>query len=210
MLRSIIKSFKPSTFTSTASSSSTRTIKPIKIYHNTNSLYSLNLLTKLTNFNNILDVTVCNNEQLSQQDYNFIIDECLSMHPDNKSIMLQLFHPSIQQVCKSQLIRDFSLHDLIYDYNNLSNVNSNNTNGNQLPLIIDFNSKLIANDDATIDRILVNYLTCGIQSTTNTKPPSNTNTNTNTNITTNTTNYTSSLKNHDLVHPHVAEFADLF
>lgn len=190
MFRSIINSIKP--FTTTAATTVSRTIKPITIYHNVNSIYSHNLLTKLTNFNTILDLNIITNQQLSKSDYNFIIDECLSMHPDNKSIMLEIFHPNKQFLGKSNLLRDFSLHDLIYDYNNLSK------DKNQLPLIIDFNNKLIANDDATIDRILVNYLTCGIQNTTNTKPPSS------------SSSSSAKTKYNDLVHPHVAEFADLF
>ncbi|RCK65417.1 hypothetical protein Cantr_01050 [Candida viswanathii] len=198
MLRSFINSVRPSA-TATVKSTASRTIKPITIYHNPNSLYSHNLLNKLTNFNSILDINVHNNEHLSQNDYNFIIDECLSIHPDNKSIMLQIFHPHKKQLCKTKLLKDFSLHDLIYDYKNLAH-----DGGHHLPLIIDFNNKLIANDDATIDRILVNYLTCGIQNTTNTRPPSKLDGKKK------SPSMVTSGQYNDLVHPHAAEFADLF
>ncbi|KAL6450534.1 hypothetical protein SBY92_004741 [Candida maltosa Xu316] len=191
MLKSFINTFTKSRSSSSSTPISTiRTIKPIKIYHNSNSLHSQYLFNKVNNFNSILNLNVETNSKLSKDDYDFIINECLSIHPDNKSIMLQLFNSNLN-FDKLKLLKSFDLHDSIYDYNNLSK----NTNENS-PLIIDYNHNLIANDEKSIDRILVHYLTCGIQSTTNTTPP----------------HFIADKKKtqFDLVHPHVAEFADLF
>lgn len=107
MLRSIIKSFKPSASFSSSiispkstTSLSTSSLKPLTVYHNSNLLVSHQLVAKLNNFNSTTDSPTNNkitfnlktNEQLSESDYKFIIDECLYIHPDNKSILLQIFH----------------------------------------------------------------------------------------------------------------------
>lgn len=222
MLRSIIKSFKPSASFSSSiispkstTSLSTSSLKPLTVYHNSNLLVSHQLVAKLNNFNSTTDSPTNNkitfnlktNEQLSESDYKFIIDECLYIHPDNKSILLQIFHNKYH-MDKKKLIKDFTLHDSIFEYNNLIN------NNKSYPLIIDYNHCLIANDDASFDRIMMNYLTCGIQNTT-----SSNSTTASHGFTTNGSssssgnggnNSTGTVKYNDLVHPHMAEFADLF
>jgi len=63
------------------------------------------------------------------------------------------------------------------------------------PLIIDFKNNLIANDDKSFDRIMSNYLSCGKQnaSNINARPKKK-----------------RSADINEVVHPHIAEFADLY
>lgn len=74
------------------------------------------------------------------------------------------------------------------------------------PVIIDYSNRLLANDDASFDRIMQNYLTCGIQHTRAgpVRPPSTYQ------RTIEKVSLASFPSNSSLVHPHVAEFADLF
>lgn len=71
----------------------------------------------------------------------------------------------------------------------------------EYPIIIDYSNRLLANDDASFDRIMQNYLTCGIQNA-RAGPVRLASRTSQSNM--------NSLDPSTLVHPHVAEFADLF
>lgn len=86
--------------------------------------------------------------------------------------------------------------------NNNSILSQLQSHQQQFPLIIDYNNKLIANDEDSFNRIMMNYLSCGIQQADKAELPYR-------------LQYNKQVKfepqqHHDLVHPHVAEFADLF
>lgn len=98
---------------------------------------------------------------LCPNDFKFLID-CVEMHPDNKTIIHKLFG-------KRQFdeLSDGDFSRMIP----------------RLPLVIDYNNKLVATDCGLIDRILAQYNGCGMQHF---------------------------RVDHNLVHPNCAEFADLF
>ncbi|KAI3404600.2 hypothetical protein KGF56_002595 [Candida oxycetoniae] len=173
MLKNIIKYLKPnSTTTSTGISTAVTNVVPpilITMYHNKNSTTSQSLLNKLNSYTNPVTTNVKfqidlkTNQQLSVEDYDFIMEH-LDIHPENKSIMLRLLLQSDQPgATRKQLLQQFELHEQLQDYNNLIKVSSTNNKQPQLPLIIDYRNKLIANDASSFNRIMANYLRCGIQ-----------------------------------------------
>ncbi|CAI5760467.1 unnamed protein product [Candida verbasci] len=156
------------------------------IYHNSNSLLSHNLLNKLNSFNEkncrfkLIDKA---NQSITESDFNFIINETLMIHPDNKSIILQLIHENNNKI---KLLKSFDLHDTIHNYQNFKNLIPN-------LLIIDYGNKLIANDQVSIDRIVSNYTSCGLQNLSNNASAGNIN---------------KDIKN--VLHPNIAEYCELY
>ncbi|RLV92917.1 hypothetical protein JA1_002841 [Spathaspora sp. JA1] len=251
MFKSIFQSIKPIIINgatrSGVSVSSNTPATSITIYHNTNSLLSHNLLSKLSSYSVLpctvhrfkdshqtitsyttekplpssadysqspiakFEVDVKFNQGLCKDDYDFIMNECVDIHPDNQSIMLQMLYGI--NTDKRKLIKSFDLHDELYNnFDRVSQLSRDN-----FPLIIDYNNKLIANDEASFDRIMVNYLSCGIQNASKVNLGSSTsgsrgNNNTLFSMATGgaSTIPAGELYHQNLIHPHVAEFADLF
>ncbi|KAK6460873.1 hypothetical protein DFJ63DRAFT_314675 [Scheffersomyces coipomensis] len=224
---SIVNTSTSSSNAATSNNNTAATQKPlITIYHNSNSLLSSNLFSKLNHYSDLpnkFSIDLKLNQSLSNQDYDFIKDECVDIHPDNRSILMQIMNIKHDQ--KQNMVQNF--HQLP------ESPNFNNNNNKNISLIIDYKNKLIANDEASFDRIMVNYLSCGIQNFQRTKPVSNyssfmnNNGNNNkndknqnnsymtaqsNNSTTSSTTSSSTLPSihQNLVHPHIAEFADLF
>lgn len=161
----------------------------VAIYHNATLPISNHLLNKMSQLQGTkFAMDVKTNEPLSFHDYKFIINECLDMHPKNKSILRDLLKTNDPHLGEFGKLANGPIE--------------------QYPIIIDYNNKLLANDETSFDRIMQNYLLCGIQHATNgnirSTLPGNY-------VTTAThplgTKHTA---NANLVHPHVAEFADLF
>jgi len=242
MFKSYIRSIsnnlmRSSQVTSTALKPSTS----ITIYHNTNSLLSNSLLAKLNNYSELpctlhkykdsksnqvtynttitsnrakFNVDLKLNQQLSQQDFDFMVGECVDIHPDNRSILIQLLlNDSSKQ--KSKLLKNFDLHDQQVNFDAVKH------NTKKFPIIIDYTNKLIANDETSFDRIISNYISCGIQNFLQSKPVrfvEEVNSNNSGNYLTfkqqpqqqSQTQQQQNPLNHNLIHPHIAEFADLF
>lgn len=183
---------------------STQVVKPtITFYHNSRLPLSNHFLHKLGQFTNIesraINHVSSNNSrfdlslesgQLSFNDFKFIINECLDIHPNNKSILRDLLHNDAK-FC-------------ILEYQKIA------TPSSQFPIIIDYENKLIANDEKSFDRILANYLSCGIQHLTNGNVRSTLESNYKTKPVGEGNVRDGKVISGDLVHPHVAEFADLF
>lgn len=190
--RSIINNALKSTSKHITTNSATNTVSgatksSITVYHNTNSLLSHNLLSRLSSYSLLpctkhkqddlsipslttkFDIDVKFNQSLSMNDSKFINDQCIDIHPNNNSILNQL--------------KDKNQH---------------------FPLIIDYNNKLVANDEESFNRIMMNYLSCGIQHADKAELPYRLQYNSN------NKNKVDEIPQPDLVHPHVAEFADLF
>ena len=169
MLRNI---FRTSKWAAPSKTSSILPASRITIYHNPSCNQAAQLLQKLNNYaalpctankysgNTIgalllskFNIDVKSSQHLSFEDYQFIVDECLDIHPDNKIIASKLFKEG--QV-------DKYLHLSAQDFVKLcKDAMSKST------VIIDYSNRLIANDEATFDRIMANYLSCGIQHSSN-------------------------------------------
>ncbi|KAI5959942.1 uncharacterized protein KGF55_005174 [Candida pseudojiufengensis] len=112
------------------------------------------------------NIEIKNNSNLSKDDYDFIVKNCLDIHPENNLIMLKLLtnttidnqlQSSPQQQSPQKLLKNFELLDKLYNYENFINLKLNQ------PLIIDYQNKLLGNCDSSFNRIIINYLNCGIQ-----------------------------------------------
>ncbi|ODV78343.1 uncharacterized protein CANTADRAFT_41131 [Suhomyces tanzawaensis NRRL Y-17324] len=190
LIREYSKSFIAGARTSAGASSTPVAMKsPLTIYHNPASPISSQLLAKLSNAsstNQLADpakfsFNLKTNQLLTFADYEFIVNECADIHPHNTHVVRRLLNtPKHAPLCVS-------------DFHKLSHT--------EFPVIIDYDHKLVANDEASFDRIMQHYLLCGIQHLTNltavnsarSRPLSQ-----------------AHIHQHSLVHPHVAEFADLF
>ncbi|KAK6199942.1 uncharacterized protein RJT21DRAFT_37755 [Scheffersomyces amazonensis] len=216
----------------------------ITIYHNSNSLLSSNLFSKLNHYGDLpnkFSIDLKLNQSLTNDDYEFIKSECIDIHPDNRSILMQIIlgdNQTSTATVKSDDSRGniANKHRILKNFNNLPD-SPNFHNDKNVSLIIDYQNKLIANDEQSFDRIMVNYLSCGIQNFQRSKPVSNyspflngsttgsnNNNNNNNNNNKNNSYVTGQISNssvsnsnasnnsihHNLVHPQFSEFADLF
>ena len=174
----------------------------------------------------------------SYQDYYFIHEHCTDIHPDNctsfeKKFPL-LFELQNITLCNLTAAKHNKqkrfINDLLVllqdEYNDLAAQKS----FFKAPLIIDWSNNLIAGDDKGLDRIMANYLACGIQDSHKNvldedslvvaeamekeTPPNDGNNHTDNNaghaIQGSPRRTNSRYNRNDIIHPHVAEFADLF
>ncbi|KAI5958756.1 hypothetical protein CANMA_004173 [Candida margitis] len=191
MISRFTQSLKPYLKSSTSLATTAGKLTPsLTMYHNSNSILSLNLLNQLTSYsllpcthdkiyqpkphnglstskskpnetNRKFYLNIKESIGLTKEDHKFIIDQCLDIHPDNTRVMIQ----SVSNVDFKKLSKQerFNLVEQLQDYDYLvSNLNNDSTRS--MPLIIDYKHKLLANDDVSFNRIMANYLSCGIQS----------------------------------------------
>ncbi|CUM55502.1 uncharacterized protein AC631_03117 [Debaryomyces fabryi] len=181
------------------------------------------------------------NQTPSYQDYYFIHEHCTDIHPDNCTSFEKKFpflfelqnitlcnQTATKQNKQKRFINDLQLL-LQEDYNQFSE----QKNFFKAPLIIDWSNNLIAGDDKGLDRIMANYLACGIQDSHKNvlhedslveaeiieEKTSSGGDNDHTDNNANNAGYAtqgsprrtnSRYNRNDIIHPHVAEFADLF
>lgn len=172
------------------------------------------------------------------QDYYFINEHCTDIHPDNGTsfekkfpVLFELQNITLCNQTATKLnkqkrfINDLQL--LLQDeYYRLAT----RENFFKAPLIIDWSNNLIAGDDKGLDRIMANYLACGIQDSHKNvlhedssimaeaiegyKHSGGSNDHLSSNATYATQGFPrrtdSRYNRNDIIHPHVAEFADLF
>lgn len=194
MFKTILQSIRPKSIKSS--------LPKLTIYHNSNLPLSNHLLKKLNYYENLnkFAIEVKPNQLPSYPSYKFM-HSTLHTHPLNcnyfETIFPQLFNHNstfnnlkVKQDQKSKLfINDYQLMDEDY-YKQL--VKQGNLSS---PVIIDWSNQLIAINDESLDRILANYLTCGIQNSKSVHDDGL---------------YLRNKYGHHIIHPHIAEYADLF
>ncbi|KAG7194963.1 uncharacterized protein KQ657_004074 [Scheffersomyces spartinae] len=182
----------------------------IKFYHYPSSQASGQLLNKLKSLSKLpirnatndtatdkFGLNVVTNSRLSYEDYRYIFDECINVHPGNKLILAKILPHG---PCSRSYDLEPALDRQFFDEQNVI----------RGPLVIDYHNSLIANDDESLDRIMQHYLSCGMQRlpTAQAAPAS-----------LGDHQWAAALQEslRDLktsgskpVHPHVAEYADLF
>ncbi|KAK7677097.1 hypothetical protein QCA50_019910 [Cerrena zonata] len=173
-----------------AFSSSTVNDKPtVTFYHNTNSTLSHHLAKKLNYYQNKFHVEYKINQVPSFDDYRFLHLQCLQMHPNNGTIFQKIYGALHANLHELEMLEEG-------DY-------ASKVEGVEFatPLIIDYSNSLLAMNDEDLDRIMANYTTCGIQNLKDVHDDSKPN------------YYDHDLTNkygQRVVHPHIAEYADLF
>lgn len=209
--------------------SATKITPSIKIsfFHNPKLATSGNLLGKLQRFSELPATTkLAGVAGVAGGNKKFLVDvedsklpsysqyleiyDFLSMHPENalsfEKAFPMMFDSKSHTLCKRTATsfnkRKIVLGDLEmfnaeeYEIIERAFYNQDNASFNA-PLVVDWENSLIATDDKGLDRIMANYLSCGTQDTQKAG------------------GYHIYKSNKDLikqdpVHPHVAEFADLF
>lgn len=196
----------------------------ITIFHDLNLRMLNHLLRKLNGYSGQdaptdvkFQVDCRTNEVPSYHAYQFIHHRCINVHPSNVGYFAK-YMPAL--FTKAKESKRVFLHDLDvlspaqYDAMVAQTVPKN-------PLVIDWANDLIAIDDEGLDRIMANYLTCGIQTSkdvhvehaagdalvpeTQWVQPTRDYTHTHTHAYNKKNKY-----DQHIIHPHVAEFADLF
>ncbi|WLF81533.1 hypothetical protein PVL30_005331 [Lodderomyces elongisporus] len=238
MFRQIVNSFKLSPSTKQATSSIKPV--SITIYHNPNSLTSHNLLNKLVTYSKSetasttsttsttrnfdaatltsiprlrpsvkFNVNVIANQPIAKDHFDYIMSN-LDYHPDNHAIMLQLLGNN--GLTNSQLLKKFDLHHNLNFENVVKSMKSHQSaNGSSIgPLIIDHKHHLLANDFKSFDRMMANYLSCGMQNVDYRSANVNTNVIANGERDRQQQQHEQRQNRDGVVHPHSAEFADLF
>lgn len=182
----------------------------IKFYHYPSSQASGQLLSKLRSLsqlpirsskdvaaNDKFGLDVVTNARLSYDDYRYIFDECINVHPSNKLILATILPHG---PCSRSYDLEPAWEKDMFESQQVA----------RGPLIIDYHNSLIANDDESLDRIMQHYLSCGMQRlpTAQAAP-----------VSVGDQQWSAALQEslRDLktsgskpVHPHVAEYADLF
>lgn len=176
----------------------------------------------------------------SYLDYYFIHEHCTDIHPDNcisfEKKFPFLFELQNITLCNQTATRDkkqkLFKNDLLVLEQDEYETLSLEDNFFKAPLIIDWANNLIAGDDKGLDRIMANYLACGIQdshknvlsedcyglvdeSVTKTSISRDNDDNDHNNhqgATQGSPRHTTTSRYNpnNIIHPHVAEFADLF
>lgn len=154
-----------------------KTVPVLTVYHNTQSKSSTHLVNKLRAYANLPStaerysetspkllgqlpkfvINLKENQLPTFEDYAFVHENCLGIHPGNLMSFQRLF-PRITGSSRFAGDLEFLSES---EYSQL--VSSNRSRFFKPPLIIDHANSLIAHDDAGLDRIMANYLSCGIQ-----------------------------------------------
>lgn len=207
----------------------------LTLFHNSNSRLSNHLLERLFNHESRYLLDVRTNKLPLYETYRFIHEECVNMHPQNARSFERVFPALLaspehlfcdRQVKhksrKKQFVPDL---ELVQENNYLDKVSVRQAL-ELSPFVVDWANKLVAVDDEGLDRIMQHYLSCGTQNsakvhfptdTDNICAPSMPGTGIPRPLTAPTFSRTKAynLKEQSApmmcaVHPHVAEFADLF
>lgn len=145
------------------------------------------------------------------------VHDFLHMHPENalsfEQVFPVMFDSEIHTLCKKTATKTNKQQKFLGDletfsreeYEMIHNAFKQQPHSNifRAPLVVDWENSLIAVGEKGLDRIMANYLSCGIQDTG--KGDYNYSYKAN-----NQRKNTIDQHSHTHVHPHVAEFADLF
>lgn len=169
----------------------------ITIYHNTASPISHHLLRKLNAYNKF--VIDCKTDvPVSYSDYHYMLSLCLNVHPSN-AVAFETIFPSLVKSNHSFDAKSAKVNNkhraFVTDHDVVAEQDFHSRRA-PVPVVIDWSNHLIAINDDGLDRIMANYLTCGIQSSKDVYDPF--------------INHPTNKYGQHVIHPHVAEFADLF
>lgn len=194
----------------------------VTFFHKPNSKLSNHLLERLSS-NSRYTLDVRSNKLPLYRTYRFVHEECINIHPQNTKAFEAVFpsllasnhlfcdHEVKNNAKNKQFIADLDLESEA-DY--LEKI-STHTVADLRPFAIDWENRLLAYNDEGLDRIMQNYYQCGTQKSKMEHlhvgcdfaevdaaqfPPEKPN----------NVNHAHSAAMLYMVHPHMAEFADLF
>lgn len=205
----------------------------LTLFHNTNSRLSNHLLERLTTHESRYLLDVRTDKLPLYETYRFIHEECVNIHPQNAKSFEKVFpallaspdhlfcdrevkHKSKQK----QFVPDL---ELVHENTYLDKVAAHDAL-ELSPFVVDWANKLVAVDDDGLDRIMHHYYSCGMQGSLKVHHPSGSDRilsppSSGSGIllpfTSPALSRANTIKEQSAsmmcaVHPHVAEFADLF
>lgn len=192
----------------------------LTVYHNTLSTTSTHLVNKLCAYAALPStaqryaetprlaggvpkfvVQVKENQLPSFEDYEFVHEKCLGIHPGNMATFRRLFPRLAGSLRYAGDLQMMSATE--YDAVLLAN----RSRFFKPPLVIDHTNCLVAHDDQGLDRIMANYLSCGTQdSHKNIAGEDDSKFQHMPHV---SANASQEMRTHH-IHPHIAEFADLY
>ena len=148
------------------------------------------------------------------EEYLFLRTQCMEIHPDNIGAFKKVF-PDMMRLqmgsASSVLDKQPKQKTFLQDFEVLPRQEYEKSleRGKGFfrpPLVVDWSNRLMSLDDANLDRVLSNYMSCGIQQVDKGQPFNAGNTFHSQRL----RSTGGSAAGINTVHPHVAEFADLF
>lgn len=209
----------------------------ITIFHNTNSRLSSHLLERLVTHDSRYILDVRSNKFPLYGTYSFIHEECLNVHPQNNRSFERIFPALLESTSHlfcdievktnakvKQFVPDLELVDKMSYLDKIACHSAKELS----PFVVDWENKLVAVDDGGLDTIMQNYYSCGMQKSSKEHSPETTDSilqgsgsgtdpifNTaaaSSRPTCSSQHILTSLSTLALyaVHPHIADFADLY
>lgn len=196
------------------------TTPTVSLFHNTNSKLSHHLLERLATHDLRYLLDIRTNRLPLYDTYLFIHEECVNVHPQNSRayeavfptlLQLTLFCP--QAVKDSAKLRQYVPDLELVSKQTYTDLCAQHRPAELRPFVVDWANKLVAVDDKGLDTIMQNYYSCGIQNSTRQHLADGSDSITPAGSGKAPGSGTGASSSHSLrfmVHPHVAEFADLY
>lgn len=204
----------------------------VTFFHNADSKLSHHLLSRLVKHDSryLLDVRI--NKLPLYRTYSFIHEECMNVHPQNARSFEKIFpallaspsHLFCDAAVKNNLKQKQFVPDLALRLENHYHDELAKHSATELtPFVVDWNNQLVAIDDEGLDKIMHHYYSCGLQKSSMIHENSGLDSissacessalplvETGSSSANGFTRRTQAAAMMYAVHPHVAEFADLF
>lgn len=199
----------------------------LTLFHNTNSRLSLHLLERLAIHDSRYLLDVRTNKLPLYKTYAFIHEECMNVHPQNNRSFERIFPALLASpthlFCNAEVKRGAKQKQFVPDLELVDESSyldkvALHAPEELSPFVVDWANKLVAVDDDGLDTIMRNYYSCGMQKSSKVHLPQG-----NDFIVSHPkpapvaaqpkpapAASTSTYNSIRCVHPHIAEFADLY
>lgn len=144
----------------------------VTFFHNSNSKLSNHILSRLTRHDTRYLLDIRKNKLPLYRTYHFIHEQCMNVHPQNARSFERIFPALLaspshlfcdvavkKELKQKQFVPDL---DLLSEDHYLDLVAAHSAK-ELTPFVVDWNNQLVAIDDEGLDRIMHNYYSCGMQ-----------------------------------------------
>lgn len=144
----------------------------LTLFHNSNSKLSHHLLERLSIHESRYALDIRLDKLPLYETYQFIHEECLNVHPQNKRSYEKVFPALLasrgHSFCNAEVKKNAKLKQFVPDVELLDEAEymellATHSFSEVAPFIVDWSNNLVAVDDEGLDVIMHNYRTCGIQ-----------------------------------------------
>lgn len=144
----------------------------LTFFHNANSKLSNHLLSRLIKHDSRYLLDVRTNKLPLYRTYSFIHEECMNVHPQNATSFEKIFpallaspgHLFCDVAVKKESKQKQFVPDLdLVSENQYLDLLAEHSAKELRPFVVDWANQLVATDDEGLDRIMHNYYSCGMQ-----------------------------------------------